>query len=190
MNEIELWLVGIALAMDCLTVSLATGMARKRVEWRPMTMMALAFGLFQGGMFALGDVCTNTFVASIETIDHWVAFSLLAYLGGNMIWNDLRGDEEASTHSVLTLTSILTMAVATSIDALAVGVSFACIDSTMQRVAFLHATLVIALCSTMLSVAGLAVGILASKSLNWHMESVGGVVLILIGLKILCSHLM
>lgn len=189
MNEFELWLVGIALAMDCLTVSLATGIARRHLILRPMAVMALSFGLFQGGMFALGTICTSAFLVYIQAFDHWIAFALLAYMGGQMIYGDLWGEEEEKKEANLSISNILTMAIATSIDALAVGVSYACVEQPEQGVSFLLATWVIAFCSLMFSVVGLTIGILACRRLNWHMEAVGGLVLLIIGVKILCEHL-
>lgn len=190
MNEIELWLVAVALAMDCLTVSIATGISSRKVLLRPMATMAMAFGLFQGGMFALGHWCTVAFISYIQTLDHWIAFGLLTYLGGNMIYGDLKGGEEESKTEQISISNILTMAVATSIDALAVGVSYACVDGATQNVTFTYATLVIGLCSTLLSIIGLGIGIQAGKRMNWHAEVIGGIVLILIGVKILWEHTM
>lgn len=190
MNEIDLWLVAVALAMDCLTVSLATGISSRRFLLRPMVAMALSFGLFQGGMFALGHWCTLAFVSYVQTLDHWIAFGLLVYLGGHMIYGDLIGGKEETQCEQISLSAILTMSVATSIDALAVGVSYACVDVAVQGVTFLYAALVIGLCSTVLSILGLGVGIQAGKRMNWHAEVLGGIVLILIGIKILWEHTM
>lgn len=188
MTTLEIWLIGIALAMDCLTVSIATGIASRKVLPRPMFLMALAFGVFQGGMLALGFIATEAFSHLIQSVDHWIAFGLLCYLGGQMIYGDLWGDEDETNNAqLLTPRSILTMAVATSIDALAVGVSMACTGSADG---LLYPTLVVGFCSWALSIAGLATGIQVGKRIDWHIESIGGLVLIVIGIKILCEHLL
>lgn len=187
MSIYEIWLIGLALAIDCLTVSIATGIATRRVLLGPMASMALAFGIFQGGMLCIGFACTSAFSEYFQTFDHWIAFALLLFLGGRMIYADLKGEEE-STNKLSPL-NILTMAVATSIDALAVGVSMACGDDN-GTMGLLLPTLIVGFCSTALSVVGLIAGIQVGKRIRWHIESIGGLVLIAIGIKIVCEHTM
>lgn len=186
MSIYEIWLIGLALAIDCLTVSIATGIATHRVLWRPMTTMALAFGLFQGGMLALGYLGTSALAQYIQAFDHWIAFGLLLFLGGRMIYGDFWGEKEGAT-SKLSLGNILLMAVATSIDALAVGVSMAC---SGDETGLLTPTCIVALCSSVLTVVGLVVGIEVGKHIQWHIEAIGGLVLITIGIKIVCEHIL
>ena len=121
----EILLIAIALAIDCFTVSIAAGVTARRIIWKPMTLMTLAFGIFQGGMTAIGYFGMEMLARWIEKFDHWLAFILLCYLGFNMIstaWNK----EESANMDLLALRNIPTLAVATSIDALAVSHTFPC----------------------------------------------------------------
>lgn len=124
MTGLEIWLLAIGLAMDCFAVSIASGIILKRTRWRPMLIMAFAFGLFQAIMPLIGWMCVKTFSHLIESIDHWIAFGILAFLGGRMIWESFK-EECCQLFNPASLKVVLTMAVATSIDALAVGISFA-----------------------------------------------------------------
>lgn len=85
MTGLEIWLLAIGLAMDCFAVSIASGIILKRIQWRPMLVMALAFGLFQALMPFIGWMFAKTFSHLIESVDHWIAFAILAFLGGRMI---------------------------------------------------------------------------------------------------------
>ena len=125
MTGLEIWLLAIGLAMDCFAVSIASGIILKRTRWRPMLIMAFAFGLFQAIMPLIGWMCVKTFSHLIESIDHWIAFGILAFLGGRMIWESFKEEECCQLFNPASLKVVLTMAVATSIDALAVGISFA-----------------------------------------------------------------
>ena len=187
MSILEYWLLGIALAMDCFTVSIAVGIEEHRIIPLKMTLMALAFGIFQGGMTWLGFMGTTLFSSYIQSFDHWIAFALLAYLGGNMIWSSLH-KKEGEEVTLLTYANIPTMAVATSIDALAVGISFACL-SNMTNGVMLVPVCIIALCSLLFSIAGLGIGIYIGKKIHLPVEIVGGIILIIIGIKILIEHL-
>lgn len=187
MTAIEIWFLGIALAMDCFTVSIAAGLTQKKVVPDKMLAMILAFGLFQGGMTWIGYLGATLAHSLIESTDHWIAFVLLCYLGGKMIWESLKGNEEEK-NSLLTWMNIPTLAIATSIDALAVGVSFACADGISGN-SIIYAVAVIAFCSSILTMVGLGIGLFAGKKLNFPVEAIGGVILIVIGVKILIEHL-
>ena len=186
MSAMELWMLALALAVDCFTVSMATGVVARRVVLPRMTMMALSFGLFQGAMTWIGYSGVMCLNALIQHIDHWIAFGLLTYLGLRMIWEGLHPQGDTGCR-VLSCRNILTMSVATSIDALAVGISFACVSEMGHDI--LQAVGVIALCSFLLSVVGLGLGIGVGRKLNFHAEVAGGLVLIAIGIKILIEHL-
>lgn len=190
MNTVwEFWLLGIALAIDCFSVSVASGIAARRVMAGPMTLMAIMFGLFQGGMTLLGYLGTSMFSSYLSSVDHWVAFGLLSYLGIRMICEGLKSNEEECENCMmLSLRNILTMSVATSIDALAVGISLACTEGEAGYSIMMPVS-IIALCSFALSIVGLALGLGIGKVLNLHAEILGGVVLICIGVKILFEHL-
>lgn len=189
MNDLlEYCLLGVALAMDCFSVSVAVGIGARKVIAVPMAAMALSFGLFQGGMTAIGHGAMSLFGSSLQEVDHWIAFALLLMLGLNMIREDMgdKSGEKSEGVPLLTLSGILAMSVATSIDALAVGVSLACSDDG----GILVPALVIGFFSTLFSVAGLGIGITLGKTRRWKAGTVGGVVLVLIGVKILLEHVM
>ena len=179
----EFCLIGIALAMDCFTVSIATGIAYGRWVGMPMTLSALSFGIFQGGMTLLGYwgmYLLSSNVGFIRDVDHWIAFSLLLYLGMRMMRN--HGDDKEGEALALDAGSILLLSVATSIDALAVGMSMAC-DSQLT------AALVIAMLSTGMSLAGYFIGLAVGKVRSDNAEALAGIVLVCIGTKILVEHL-
>ncbi len=190
MNAIEIWLIGLALAIDCFTVSIAAGLQARHVKALPMALMALSFGIFQAGMTWLGYMGLSLFAHLLEQVDHWIAFALLAYTGGRMIWEGLHIEEEENSGSapLLSARNILTLSVATSIDALAVGISFACLPAG-RLLGMGYIVGVIGLCSTAMSIIGLAVGITVGRKVNWHAEVIGGAVLVIIGIKILIEHL-
>lgn len=187
MSLTEIILIGIALGMDCFTVSLASGTMVKKIVPRPMWSMVALFGLFQGGMTWLGWSVSKLFSLYLESVDHWVAFALLVYLGGRMIYEGFKKEEERSFNP-LSYKVILTLAVATSIDAMAVGVSLAFMGlNTWQNI--VRPSVLIAVISSLLTVCGLALGIAAGKKISYNISPVGGLILISIGIKILIEHL-
>jgi len=188
MSNAEIWLLGLALGIDCFAVSMTTGITTRKFVKDRMTFMALCFGLFQGGMTLLGFCGTNLFSSFLKPVDHWIAFLLLAYIGSQMIWDGIH-DKEEKRINLLNYKTILTMSVATSIDALAVGISFACLDGIYDYTNIYFPIIVIGLCSLMLSFIGLALGISLGKKINLPVEIIGGVILIIIGIKILIEHL-
>jgi len=187
MSIIEIWLLAIALAMDCFTVSIAAGLSARKIILFPMITMILLFGLFQGGMTWIGYIGTSLFYQYFTSIDHWIAFALLSYLGGNMIWGSLHPENEHGGE-ILCYRKLPTLAIATSIDALAVGISFACMESMTQN-SILIPVIIIGVCSSLFTILGLGIGIVAGKKLNLNVELIGGIILISIGIKILIEHL-
>lgn len=187
MNKIEIWLLAFALAMDCFAVSMVSGIVTKKIVRCPMLTMALLFGVFQGGMTFIGWWGTSLFSHYIESIDHWIAFCLLIYLGGRMIYENFRKEEEKSFNP-LKLYSMLTLSIATSIDALAVGISMACLNIQNPN-NMIYPVVVIALVSFVLSLVGLGTGLYLGKKIQIPVESIGGGILIIIGIKILVEHL-
>ena len=184
---LEIWLLGVALAMDCFSVSIAQGLSTKRVIWPTMTALALSFGIFQGGMTLLGYMGTSLLSRHMQHLEHIAAIMLL-YLGGKMLWEGIKKKEDTTTAKMLTPASIVILSVATSIDALAVGISFACMQNA-TLMAVLTASGIIGLCSTLFSATGLGLGIKASKYINIRSEILGGIILISIGIKILIENL-
>lgn len=190
MTTIEIWLLAVGLAMDCFAISIASGILLKRTLWRPMLMMAFFFGLFQALMPLIGWACASTFSHLIEDVDHWIAFAILAFLGGRMVRESFKEEDCRQDFDPTRLKVVLMLAVATSIDALAVGVSFAFLG--MKSVTTILSPVgIIGFVSFALSLIGLTFGIRFGcvfarrlKAERW-----GGVILILIGLKILIEHL-
>ena len=188
-DTLELLLLAVALAMDCFTVSTVCGVILRRRQWRTILLTAFFFGAFQAFMPYIGWLGTSLFARQLEAYDHWIAFSLLAYLGGRMIWEDLHpGSEPSGSSPMLTTRRILVLSVATSIDALAVGISLACLPAD-SLLGMGYMVGVIGICSTALSITGLAAGITIGRRVNWHARAIGGSVLLIIGIKVLIEHL-
>jgi putative Mn2+ efflux pump MntP len=186
MTLFELILLAISLAMDCFTVSITSGLILKRIRLRTFFTMAFFFGLFQALMPLIGWFGAAQFSRYIEAYDHWIAFALLAFLGGRMIYQSFGSEEEAHFDPTL-FTTILTLSVATSIDALAVGVSFAFSGiQTWTQIAL--PILLIGLASFVLSLVGSFIGVLFGKRIHFRVEWVAGLVLIAIGVRILMEH--
>ena len=189
MNLFESITLAVALAMDCFSVSVAAALSLRRWVWRPMLLMAFLFGLFQALMPLAGWALTARFQHYVEAYDHWLAFGLLAWIGLSMI-RDAFKEEEERTLDFTRVGSILLLAVATSIDALAVGISFACLG--MRGMAGLASPLlIIGVVSTLFSLAGFLIGIRGGTHVvrGLRPELLGGVILLAIGVKILVEHL-
>jgi len=185
MPLIEQILLGVALAMDCFTVSVSAGITDKRFRVGPVLMAAVLFGLFQALMPLLGWTGMGVFGDSLDRVDGWIAFGLLMVIGVKMIIDGTRPPEEKSI-DLGNIVVVLALAVATSIDAFAVGMSFrlaglASFDAIMLPVA------VIGLISFLFTIAGNTVGTMLGRRINFRAEILGGMILIAIGLKILLS---
>lgn len=197
MSILELWLLAVALAMDCFTVSIVFGVLLRKIEWRTILVVAFLFGLFQAMMPLAGWLATNSFSSLIEDYDHWIAFGLLAFLGGRMIKESFSDDEEEGEAEAedkhinpRKLKTQLVFAVATSIDALAVGISFTCLGfNTISSLSL--PLLIIGFVSLAFSIVGSLLGIRFGKGVEKRLkpELLGGIVLIIIGIRVLCEHL-
>ena len=190
MTGLEIWLLAIGLAMDCFAVSIASGIILKRVRMRPMLIMALALGFFQALMPLLGWIGASFFSHLIENIDHWIAFAILAFLGGRMVLESFKDEDCRHEFDPTSLKVISALAVATSIDALAVGVSFAFLG-VRSFSSILPSIGIIGFVSFALSFIGLMFGIRFGCGIarKLRAELWGGVILIIIGTKILIEHL-
>lgn len=199
MNLLDIILLAIALAMDCFTVSIVSGVimydtAEDKVSpmkgwWGVFIRMAFLFGLFQAAMPLFGWLGISFFQSQIEAYDHWIAFALLTFIGGNMIREAFSPEEEHHFNPRRLHTQLL-LAVATSIDALAVGISFAC--TGYQSVSQLFVPLfIIGLVSFLFSIIGTHLGIRFGRAISHRLKPalVGGIILVAIGVKILVSHL-
>lgn len=188
MSILEIWLLAVSLAIDCFTVSITSGIILHRIRWGIFLKMAFLFGLFQAAMPFLGWLGASRFNHLIETYDHWIAFALLAFLGIRMIREHFK-DEEERSFDPTRMKVILTLAVATSIDALAVGISFA-FTGFRTLSSLLYPLTAIGIASFVISLAGSLIGVFFGKRFNLCVEIFGGLVLIGIGVKILFEHLL
>lgn len=183
MSLIEIFLLAFALSMDAFAVSVCKGLATRRLGVKQMCIVGAWFGGFQALMPSLGYLLGSTFEKYITRFDHWIAFILLALLGANMIREALSGEEEKVDASY-SFKPMLLMAIATSIDALAAGITL----STLQVNILLAAGLIG--CTTfVISAVGVRVGNVFGSRFKRPAEIVGGVILILLGIKILLEHL-
>jgi manganese efflux pump family protein len=186
MEFVTILLIALALAVDAFAVALAAGISLCRVNSRQVFRLAFHFGFFQAGMNILGWLGGLTVRSLIESFDHWLAFGLLAFVGTKMIWEAIREvREEGAGVDPTRGRMLVTLSVATSIDSLAVGLSFAVLEISVWLPA-----LVIGLVAAGLTALGLRLGCLlgAASRLGARAEIAGGVVLIAIGLKILHEH--
>ena len=193
MSLLDIILLAVALAMDCLTVSIVSGVllgGEIKEEGGKMIRMAFLFGFFQALMPLIGWLGISYFQSFIEDYDHWIAFSLLAIIGGRMVWESLNPAEEQHFNPRRLRTQLL-LAIATSIDALAVGISFACMG--YHRLTQLTIPLfIIGIVSFLFSVLGYVLGARFGKSVARKLkpELLGGIILVVIGAKILMTHLL
>ena len=186
MGLFEIFMIGVGLSMDAFAASICKGLNMRRLSAKNMLIIGLFFGGFQALMPALGWILGKQFEVYITSVDHWVAFALLAFIGGKMIYDVFHGDEDGCCNEKtdkLDMKEVLTLAVATSIDALAVGISFA-----FLQVEILKAVSVIGVTTFVLSVVGVAVGNMFGAKYEKNATLAGGIILILIGLKILLEH--
>ena len=184
MSTVELLLIAVSLSMDAFAVSICKGLSTRRLKPTHYLVTGLWFGGFQAIMPAIGYLLGSTFEKYIVSIDHWIAFVLLAFIGGNMVKESLSDEEEGADDSFAVKTMFI-LAVATSIDALAVGITFA----LLPNVHILTAISSIGVVTFLLSAVGLRVGNVFGLRYKSKAEMAGGIVLILIGLKILLEHL-
>ena len=184
MDLLSLLLLAVGLSMDAFAVAVCKGLALKKITLRHALIVGLWFGGFQALMPLIGYFLGAQFKEAIAAYDHWIAFGLLSLIGGNMIREALFETEETPPDAALSFRPMLLLAVATSIDALAVGVTFAFLDVNIwASVALIGVT------TCVLSMIGVKVGSVFGAKYEKRAELFGGVILILLGLKILLEHL-
>ena len=183
MSFIELFLAAVGLSMDAFAVSICKGLAMRKMSIKKAAIIGLWFGGFQAGMPLIGYFLGKQFESYITSIDHWIAFVLLSLIGISMIREALSKDEEEA-NDALDVKTMFLLAVATSIDALAVGVTFA-----FLKVMILPAISFIGVITFLLSAAGVKVGNVFGTKYKSKAEIAGGIILIGMGLKILLEHL-
>ena len=183
MNIVTLLIIAFGLSMDSFTVSLSCGVIHRKVILKDFLTTAFFMGVFQGGMTLTGYYLGLSFKENIEALDHWIAFVLLLFLGIKMIYEGSK-DEKKRNFCPSKLNVILGLSIATSIDALALGVSFALLLNTAP----FNASTIIAVTTFFMSLIGIFIGAKFSKSRKLPFEIIGGTVLIGIGVKILLEH--
>jgi putative Mn2+ efflux pump MntP len=185
MGFAEVLLIAVSMAMDAFAVSLGIGTSRQANTPRPIFRLSFHFGLFQFLMPILGWLAGSSIAALISNFDHWVALGLLAFVGGRMIRSGLDSDGAPSPNDPSRGGTLIMLCIATSIDAFAIGLSLA-----MLRVNILYPSVVIGVVTAGLSLTGLLIGHRLGEAFGKRMEVLGGVILIVIGLRVLISHLM
>ena len=183
MGIVELILLSIGLAMDAFAVSVCKGMAMKKMDWKKAVRIALYFGIFQAVMPVIGYGLGKGVEGLVSNIDHWIAFGLLSIIGIKMI-KDSFAKESESCEEELTTKTMLGLAIATSIDALAVGITF-----SFLQVNLLVSIACIGIITGILSMVGTKAGNCFGDKLGNKAEIIGGIILILLGVKILLEHL-
>ncbi len=186
---IENLFIAFALAMDCFAVSVVCAVILRRKATGIMLRLAFLFGFFQALMPFIGWLLTSRFSQQVQDYDHWIAFGMLALIGGKMIWDSFKDEDEPHLNPRGFKTQ-LAMAVATSIDALAVGITYACTGYNSIRSISLPLG-IIGLVSFVMSILGFSLGVRFGEAVNKKMrpELLGGIILIGIGVKILIEHL-
>jgi manganese efflux pump family protein len=183
---ISILLIAFGLSADCFAVALSSGISAGSQSWAKISRVALSFGVFQAAMPAIGWLVGRTVIDLISGFDHWVAFALLGFLGGKMLFDSFRYSDESDKVSDITRGWLLiTMSIATSIDALAVGLSFALLDINIGL-----ASPIIGIVAMGITVVGFLAGKRAGKLMGKQAETLGGLILLAIAFRILFSHLL
>ncbi len=184
MGFVEIVLIGIGLSMDAFAVSICKGLSTQRVKLKHTLICGGYFGFFQGLMPLIGYILGVQFKDKIESVDHWIAFILLSLIGLNMLKEAFSKEEEEECDADFSFKAMFPLAIATSIDALAIGVTFAFLSVNIW-----YAILVIGITTFLISMGGVKIGHIFGLKYKSKAEIAGGVILILIGLKILLEHL-
>ena len=182
MGIIEVFLTAIALSMDAFAVSICKGLKLREMEWSKAVLCGLWFGFFQALMPTIGYFAGKSFADSVADFDHWIVFVLLALIGGNMIRESR--EEDSDVDESFGVVNMLLLAIATSIDALAVGISFAFLSISIWS-----AVAIIGITTFLFSAAGVRIGNVFGLKYKSKAELAGGIILILIGLRVLIEHL-
>lgn len=183
MGAIEILLISIGLAMDAFAVSVCKGLAMKKMSWKKAIIIGLYFGIFQAVMPVIGYFLGTTFERFITNVDHWIAFILLVGIGINMVKEAFNKESENRNDNV-DMKTMLVLSIATSIDALAIGITFACL-----KIHIVMPVITIGLITFIISVIGVKIGNQFGDKYGKKAEIMGGVILILLGIKILLEHL-
>lgn len=183
MGFTELLLISIGLSADAFAVAVCKGLSMKKYDWKKGFIIALYFGIFQAGMPVIGYLLGSTFESFITKIDHWIAFILLCTIGANMI-REIFSNEEKNSNDLVNFKTMLPLAIATSIDALAIGITF-----SFLKVNIIAAFTTIGLTTFIMSFLGSKIGNKFGDKYEKKAKFIGGLILILMGIKILLEHL-
>ena len=184
MTLLEIILIAIGLSMDTFAVSITFGLSVRKPKLQEMLIPGIYFGFFQALMPLIGFFAGTYFAGKIQNLDHWIAFVLLSIIGGKMIKESFSKDDEKVNENSFKFFKMLLLAIATSIDALAVGITFAFFETNIFK-----AIIIIGLTTLLISLCGVKIGNVFGSKLKSKAEFLGGAVLILIGIKILFEHL-
>ena len=185
MTILELILLSIGLAMDCLAISIAGSIGYGRYNWQRILLIALFFGGFQGLMPVIGWAVGVNFVNLIGSYDHWIALIILGFIGGKMIVESFKNNPEESKYTPYgSLSMLVILSIADSIDALATGLLFITCSDTLALGAS-----IIALGSFVITIIGCVIGIEFGRRFKVNVNLIGGLILIAIGIKIFCEHI-
>ena len=183
MNTIEILLIGISLAMDAFAVAICKGLALKKINIKNCIIVGIYFGLFQGIMPIIGFILGISFQEIITKVDHWIAFVFLSVLGINMIKDSLSKEHEA-LDNLVNFKTMFGLSIATSIDALAIGITFAFLN-----VNIISSSIIITITTFIISIIGVIIGNKVGNKFEKKAEFLGGIILLIIGIKILLEHL-
>lgn len=183
MGFTEILLISVGVAADAFAVAICKGLSMKKFDWKKGIIIALYFGLFQSGMPVIGYLLGSTFESFITQIDHWIAFVLLCTIGANMI-RETFFNEENSNNDSIDFKIMLPLAIATSIDALAIGITFAFLKANI-----IASVITIGLTTFIMSFLGAKIGNKFGDKYEKKAKFIGGLILIIIGIKILLEHL-
>ncbi len=183
---LSILLIAFGLSADCFAVALSSGISAQNQSWAKMLRVALSFGVFQAAMPVIGWAVGRTVIGVISGFDHWVAFALLGFVGTKMLFESFRHSDESDKVSDITRGWLLiTMSIATSIDALAVGLSFALLDVNIGL-----ASPIIGIVAAGMTVVGFLAGKRAGRLIGKRAETLGGLILLAIAFRILLSHIL
>lgn len=183
MGILEILLIAIGLAMDAFAVSICKGLSMKKMNWKKAIIVAGYFGVFQGLMPIIGYLLGATFESLVSQIDHWIGFILLSFIGINMIKDGISSEID-NYNDCVNFKTMIVLAVATSIDALVVGITFAFLNTNI-----IMASLIITVITFIICVIGVKIGNKFGNKYEKKAEIAGGAILIIIGIKILLEHL-
>lgn len=191
MNIFEIVLISIGLGMDAMSVAICKGLAMKKFDVKKTSIIALYFGFFQFLMPVIGFFIGARFEKIIDNVSHWIAFAILVVIGINMIRESLKKEDKGNKENKVDkeendkvdFKTMIVLAIATSIDALVVGISFA-----MMKVNIWISSIIIGIITFLMSIIGVLIGKLFKEKLKIKPELLGGIILILIGIKIVIEH--